>query len=300
MHLAGSTRARSQADRACRLRCRIPSAPCCSGRPDSRTPGALPDCPARSASSSSRVNGLRSSVNCAVAQPPMLKTHPPGPTDFARARSISIACSRESIPSHRSSSSHVLPARRRCRWLSISPGMAVRPLRSIVLVPGPASLAISWVEPTATMRSPLTATAWAIVKRSSTVTILPFENTRSAAVPAAESCAGGRAQHLKCAGGHTQRNRDRTSRSLSCHRPRSEVRVKPDAVPASIAAVPDWPHRRGSVRVEPGPRRGTIMRAVPREGKISFDHSKPVPATGRRAAATMAWRACLRDHAPAG
>src|SRR5262245_54914601 len=74
--------------------------------------------------------------------------------------------------------------------------MTVRPRRSIVLALGPASLEISWLEPTATIRSPLTATACAIVNRSSTVTILPLEKTRSAApeawAGAAPPCARAR------------------------------------------------------------------------------------------------------------
>ena len=48
-------------------------------------------------------------------------------------------------------------------WLSISPGVTALPPRSIRLVFGPASCAISWLVPTATMRSPLMATACAIV-----------------------------------------------------------------------------------------------------------------------------------------
>ena len=64
-------------------------------------------------------------------------------------------------------------------WLSISPGMTVRPPRSIRRVPAPASLPMSSLLPTATMRSPRMATACAIVKRSSTVMIFPFDRMRS-------------------------------------------------------------------------------------------------------------------------
>ena len=66
-------------------------------------------------------------------------------------------------------------------WLSISPGMTARPPRSIRLVLGPASRPISSFVPTATMRSPRIATACAIVKRSSTVMIFPFDRIRSLA-----------------------------------------------------------------------------------------------------------------------
>jgi len=49
------------------------------------------------------------------------------------------------------------------------PGVTERPRRSIRLVAGPASAAISRELPTATMRSPRMATASAIENRSSTV-----------------------------------------------------------------------------------------------------------------------------------
>ena len=109
----------------------------------------------------------------------MLKTQPPGPSVFARARIISIACFRDSTPSNRSSLAQVFPARSRCMWLSISPGVTALPPRSIRLRAGPASRPMSALVPTATMRSPRMATAWAIVKRSSTVTIFPFDRIRS-------------------------------------------------------------------------------------------------------------------------
>src|SRR6266852_1174551 len=59
--------------------------------------------------------------------------------------------------------------------------MTVRFRRSIVFVPAPFSLSTSASLPTATMRCPLIATACAIVKRSSTVTILPLKRTMSSA-----------------------------------------------------------------------------------------------------------------------
>src|SRR5262249_27961042 len=61
------------------------------------------------------------------------------------------------------------------------PGMTVRPLRSMTLVPASASLRISSLRPTALMRFPVTATACAIAKRSFTVTILPLINIVSTA-----------------------------------------------------------------------------------------------------------------------
>ena len=57
--------------------------------------------------------------------------------------------------------------------------MTVRPARSITRVCGPLSASISAVVPTLTMRSPLMASAWAMVKRSSTVTILPLTSSMS-------------------------------------------------------------------------------------------------------------------------
>src|SRR5882762_9008775 len=58
--------------------------------------------------------------------------------------------------------------------------MTVRFLRSITLVPRLCSSSTSAFFPTATMRCPLIATASAIVKPSSTVTILPFTKIVSA------------------------------------------------------------------------------------------------------------------------
>ncbi len=56
----------------------------------------------------------------------------------------------------------------------MSPGMTARPSRSIVRVSSPASEMIASDVPTAEMNSPLSATASAMEKRSSTVMILPF------------------------------------------------------------------------------------------------------------------------------
>ena len=66
-------------------------------------------------------------------------------------------------------------------------GFAARSMRRVF---GPARRAISWVVPTATMRSPLTATACAIEKRSSTVMILPLVRMMSAAACCACARAG--------------------------------------------------------------------------------------------------------------
>ncbi len=61
-----------------------------------------------------------------------------------------------------------------CRWLSVRPGVTVRPFRSIWRVAGPASLRTSSFVPTAVNLSPVMATACAYENRSSTVTILPL------------------------------------------------------------------------------------------------------------------------------
>ena len=66
-----------------------------------------------------------------------------------------------------------------CAWPSVMPGMTVRPPRSMTRVVGPACAATAASGPTATMRSPAMAMAWAIVK-SSTVTTLPFRRMISA------------------------------------------------------------------------------------------------------------------------
>ena len=106
-------------------------------------------------------------------------------------------------------------------WLSISPGMTALPPRSIRLVFGPASRVISWLVPTATMRSPRIATACAIVKRSSTVMIFPFDRTRSACPAEALAKAGRRllrADHRARAGNREQRTDGRDVRGQACHR----------------------------------------------------------------------------------
>src|SRR5215468_375557 len=62
----------------------------------------------------------------------------------------------------------------------MSPGITVRRLRSMTRVCGPLSLSVSAVVPTATMRVPRIASDSAMVKRSSTVTILPLMRMVSA------------------------------------------------------------------------------------------------------------------------
>src|SRR6185503_20451180 len=123
----------------------------------------------RSSSSSGKPRG--SSVNCCSAQPPSTAIHSPGRAARTRAESSASASLRVVTPSKRSSSCSA--ARIQCEWLSMSPGITVRPRSSITFVAPPASLRMSALAPTATMRCPLIATACAIVKRSSTVTILP-------------------------------------------------------------------------------------------------------------------------------
>ena len=94
--------------------------------------------------------------------------------------SISSACAREVTPSKRNSSCSA--ARTQWAWLSIRPGMTVRRSRSITRVCGPLSFSMSaLVLSVATMRPPRIASASAMVKRSSTVTILPLTSTVSGA-----------------------------------------------------------------------------------------------------------------------
>ena len=63
---------------------------------------------------------------------------------------------------------------------SIRPGIAKRPLRSITRVVSPTYAWISWLVPTAAMRSPRTAIAWPAGRSASAVATTPFVNTRSA------------------------------------------------------------------------------------------------------------------------
>ena len=107
-------------------------------------------------------------------------------------------------------------------WLSISPGMTVRPLRSIRLVSGPASLAISCAR--ADRHDAIAADGDRLRDREAIVDgddlAVREHQVRGRAGRRALRLSG-RAQDLKCAGGRTQRNRNRTGRSPSCHKPRS-------------------------------------------------------------------------------
>ena len=125
------------------------------------------------------------------------------------------------------------PARSRCMWLSISPGMTALPPQ----------VDPSWCSAPRAGRSP----GWCRPPRCGRPDRHRLRDREAIVdgddLPVRQHQIGSRAgrrvlrgaRRLKCAGGHTQRNRDRTSRSLSCHRPRSEVRVKPDAMPAPLS-----------------------------------------------------------------
>jgi hypothetical protein len=131
----------------------------------------------RSSSSSGKPRG--SSANCSSDQPPRTTIHSPAGVLRTRSASILSACCREVTPSNLSSSCSA--ARTQWAWLSINPGMTARPARSTTRVCGPLSASTSAVVPTLRMRSPLTASACAMVKRSSTVMILPLMSTVSGA-----------------------------------------------------------------------------------------------------------------------
>ena len=72
------------------------------------------------------------------------------------------------------------PSRSMCAWPSMSPGITVLPRRSTIRVAGAMCAAMAASGPTATMRSPAMAIAWAIVKAASTVMTLPFLSMISA------------------------------------------------------------------------------------------------------------------------
>src|SRR5262245_29213296 len=129
-------------------------------------------------SSSSRGKPFGSSLNCSSDQPPSTAIQWPAGAVRTRSASMRSACWREVTPSNRSSSCSA--ARTQWAWLSIRPGMTVRPLRSMARVCGPLSLPMSAAVPVATMRPERMASACVIVKRSSTVTILPLMRMVSA------------------------------------------------------------------------------------------------------------------------
>src|SRR5581483_5194336 len=71
------------------------------------------------------------------------------------------------------------PSRSMWAWASTNPGSTVRPRRSTRTVRGPASASTVASSPTATMRSPRTASAWAHENARSTVSTWPPWSTRS-------------------------------------------------------------------------------------------------------------------------
>ena len=112
--------------------------------------------------------------------------HCPGGVDPAHCLMRDTIAATESTPeSYRSRHSTASTARllslARWTWQSVSPGMAVRPSRSMTRVEAPASGSISRVEPTATIFPSLTATAWATASRASMVNTRPLRSNRSAA-----------------------------------------------------------------------------------------------------------------------
>jgi len=82
-------------------------------------------------------------------------------------------------PSRRASFGQYSVARITWLWLSMSPGITVRPARSTMRVAGPALARSASLSPTAPIRSPAIAIACSIANWSSTVTILPLTSSRS-------------------------------------------------------------------------------------------------------------------------
>jgi len=121
----------------------------------------------------------RDAVDLAFSiQPPATTSQLPFGAACAAERKRPSASASEVAPIQCTSVVKVRPARIAWMCESISPGMTVRPARSIDRVAGPASARISAARPTATIRSPRTASASA--GAASNVTILPSRRIVSA------------------------------------------------------------------------------------------------------------------------
>ena len=136
-----------RADRS-RSRYRAPCAPAESASPSRTRAARRPGCSAQRPTSSACV-GRRFSSNCCTFQPPATISHAPGFIVRAAARMRPSASSSERAPIQLTSVLKLNAARMAWRWESISPGMTVRPRRSITRVPGPASFRMSADDPTA-------------------------------------------------------------------------------------------------------------------------------------------------------
>ena len=110
---------------------------------------------------------------------PRPRIHSPGFACRAASATIDTIWS-QSLTSIRSSVIFDWPKPMKWPWLSISPGTASWPRRSMTCVAAPTYGWMAWLVPIATMRSPRTAIAWASGMAASTVTILAFCSTRVA------------------------------------------------------------------------------------------------------------------------
>ena len=131
---------------------------------------------------SSSIVGRRFSANWCSVKPPTTRTHCGGGVTATCRFSMFIASASERTPSQRSSMLKFRPPRMMWRWLSIRPGSALRPLRSMVLVSGPAWAITSASLPTARKRPSLIATALAVGLPRSSVVKRPLRRMRSAVI----------------------------------------------------------------------------------------------------------------------
>src|SRR5580704_16111633 len=125
------------------------------------------------------VGSLFSANWCSVT-PPTTRTHCGGGVIATCRLSMAIASARLRTPSQRSSMLKLSPPRMMCRWLSMRPGSAPLPFRSITRVEGPASGVTSSSRPTAVNAPFVIATALAAGFERSSVVKRPFLRIRSA------------------------------------------------------------------------------------------------------------------------
>ncbi len=108
------------------------------------------------------------------------RIHSPFGVFLARSP-IRLANSSALVASFNCTASSCEPPLTKCTCASLKPGSNSFPAASITWVLAPRQLSISAFEPTDTMRSPRTATAWAVGWAVSTVQTLALMMTRSAA-----------------------------------------------------------------------------------------------------------------------
>ena len=130
------------------------------------------------AGSSISLVGRRGGLHCSWSHAPSVSQAPVG---FANAKAASRRVkSAGSFVCRRSIASRLKPPPDMCVCASMNPGTTRRPFASMTCVAAPRQRSISALVPTATIRSPRTASAWAEGRAGSPVQIFAEVRIRSA------------------------------------------------------------------------------------------------------------------------